>query len=89
MQMNQDVTLNINRHVLEEAANYARIKGLDLSALVESLLRKLTTEKQDTRLLPADKLDTRVQRLLGAARLGDAPVGLDGETCRNKHLEEE
>lgn len=88
--MNQDVTLNINSHVLEEATNYARIRGIDLSGLVESLLRKVTKRKHDDKILPIDKLDTRVRSLLGAARLdNDEEIGLDGEVSRSKHLEEE
>ena len=89
MQMNQDVTLHINSHVLEEATNYARTKGINLSGLVESLLRKVTGEKQGNRMLPVDKLDARVRNLLGAARVENQDVGLDGEVCRDKCLEEE
>lgn len=87
--MNQDVTLNINSHVLEEATNYARIKGIGLSDLVENLLRKVTKRKQEDKILPVEELDAKVRNLLGAARLGNTEIGIDGEISRNKRLEEE
>lgn len=85
--MNQDVTLNINSHVLEEATNYAHSKGINLSGLVENLLRKVTGQKQ--KILPVEKLDARVRNLLGAARIENQEIGLDGEMCRDKRMEEE
>ena len=75
--MNQNVTLRINSSVLEQASDYARSKGTDLSELVENLLKQVM------------KLDPRVQRLAGVVRLDEKEVGLDGEISRTKHLEEE
>ena len=39
--MNQNVTLRINSSVLEQASDYARSKGTDLSELVENLLKQV------------------------------------------------
>ena len=73
--MNQNVTLSINSNVLQQASDYARSKGTDLSELVENLLKQVTGSKQ--------------KRLVGVVRLDEKKVGLDGEINRTEHLEEE
>ena len=78
--MNRNVTLNINSHVLEQAALYAHAKGTDLSGLVETLLRKVMVTKGQRagKILPIEELDSRVQHLVGAVHLKNEEVGLDG-----------
>ena len=87
--MNQNVTLSINSNVLQQASDYARSKGTDLSELVENLLKQVTGSKQKEKIRPVSELDPRVQRLVGVVRLDEKKVGLDGEINRTDHLEEE
>ena len=87
--MNQNVTLSINSNVLQQASDYARSKGTDLSELVENLLKQVTGSKQKEKICPVSELDPRVQRLVGVVRLDEKEVGLDGEISRTEHLEEE
>jgi len=87
--MNQNVTLSINSNVLQQASDYARSKGTDLSELVENLLKQVTGSKQKEKIRPVSELDPRVQRLVGVVRLDEKKVGLDGEINRTEHLEEE
>ncbi len=87
--MNQNVTLSINSNVLQQASDYARSKGTDLSELVENLLKQVTGSKQKEKIRPVSELDPRVQRLVGVVRLDEKEVGLDGEISRTEHLEEE
>lgn len=86
--MNQNVTLNINSNLLEQATDYARSRGTDLSRLVENFLKRLVKEKtmQPTRTI--DDLDPRIRKLIGVVHLDDN-VGLNGEKARTDHLEEE
>ena len=79
--MNQDITLNINSHVLERAVIYARMKGTDLSGLVESLLKKATKEKKIERIHSIEELDPRIQQLVGVVHFDDE-VGLNGEISK-------
>ncbi|MBD8039735.1 DUF6364 family protein [Bacteroides gallinaceum] len=87
--MNQNVTLSINSNVLQQASDYARSKGTDLSELVENLLKQVTGSKQKEKIRPVSELDPRVQRLVGVVRLDEKEVGLDGEISRTEHLERE
>lgn len=87
--MNQNVTLSINSNVLQQASDYARSKGTDLSELVENLLKQVTGSKQKEKIRPVSELDPRVQRLVGVVRLDEKEVGLDGEISRAEHLERE
>lgn len=87
--MNQNVTLSINSNVLQQASDYARSKGTDLSELVENLLKQVTGSKQKEKIRPISELDPRVQRLVGVVRLDEKEVGLDGEISRTEHLERE
>lgn len=87
--MDQDITLHINSHVLEEATQYAHTKGIDLSSLVETLLRKLTKGKTVRRIRPLHQLDPRVQQLVGVVHLPADEVGLDGEVSKDLYLEKE
>lgn len=87
--MNQNVTLSINSNVLQQASDYARSKGTDLSELVENLLKQVTGSKQKEKIRPVSELDPRVQRLVSVVRLDEKKVGLDGEISRTEHLEEE
>lgn len=50
--MNQNVTLSINSNVLQQASDYARSKGTDLSELVENLLKQVTGSKQKEKSAP-------------------------------------
>ena len=84
--MNQNVTLSINSNVLQQASDYARSKGTDLSELVENLLKQVTGSKQKEKIRPVSELDPRVQRLVGVVRLDEKEVGLDGEISRTEHL---
>ena len=85
--MNQNVTLSINSNVLQQASDYARSKGTDLSELVENLLKQVTGSKQKEKIRPVSELDPRVQRLVGVVRLDEKEVGRDGEISRTEHLE--
>lgn len=87
--MNQNVTLSINSNVLQQASDYARSKGTDLSELVENLLKQVTGSKQKEKIRPVSELDPRVQRLVGVVCLDEKEVGLDGEISRTEHLERE
>ena len=87
--MDQDITLHINSHVLEEATLYARTKGIDLSSLVENLLRKLTKSKRTECIRPLHQLDPRVQQLVGVVPLSGDEVGLDGDHSKDIYLEKE
>ena len=87
--MNQNVTLSINSNLLQQASDYARSKGTDLSELVENLLKQVTGSKQKEKIRPVSELDPRVQRLVGVVRLDEKEVGLDGEISRTEHLERE
>ena len=62
--MNQNVTLRINSSVLEQASDYARSKGTDLSELVENLLKQVMKKNPKSKIRPVSELDPRVQRLV-------------------------
>ena len=85
--MNQDITLNINSHVLERAVIYARMKGTDLSGLVENLLKKATKEKKIERIHSIEELDPRIQQLVGVVHFDDE-VGLNGEISKEEYLKQ-
>ena len=71
---------------------YAREKGTDISGLVESLLKKITNEKESKRtddILPIQALDPFVQNLVGVVHFNDSEVGLDGEISKAEYLEKE
>ena len=80
--MNQNVTLRINSSVLEQASDYARSKGTDLSELVENLLQQVMKKNPKSKIRPVSELGPRVQRLVGVVRLDEKEVGLDGEISR-------
>lgn len=86
--MNQNVTLNINSSLLEQATAYARARGTDLSGLVEGFLKRIVKEKPAQPARTVDDLDPRIRKLIGVVRL-DGSVGLNGEQARAEHLEEE
>ena len=90
--MNQSITLNINSHVLQQATTYAQERGMDISGLVESLLKKITKEKENkptNTILPLQALDPFVQNLIGVVHINDKEVGLDGETRKSEYLKKE
>ena len=66
--MNQNVTLRINSSVLEQASDYARSKGTDLSELVENLLKQVMKKNPKSKIRPVSELGPRVQRLVGVVR---------------------
>ena len=74
--MNQNVTLRINSSVLEQASDYARSKGTDLSELVENLLKQVMKKNPKSKIRPVSELGPRVQRLVGVVRLDEKEVGL-------------
>lgn len=51
--MNQNVTLRINSSVLEQASDYARSKGTDLSELVENLLKQVMKKNPKSKSAPS------------------------------------
>lgn len=79
--MNQNVTLQINSTLLEQATAYARSMGTDLSGLVEGFLRRITKDKSVDKIRTIDDLDPRVRSLIGVVHL-DEEVGLNGEKAR-------
>lgn len=45
--MKGNMVLNINERTLREALDYAKIKGIDLSAMVEKFLLKFISGKEN------------------------------------------
>ncbi len=51
--MNTKLTLNVDRRVIERAKEYAKLRKISLSKLIESYLSSLTTnKKQDIEITP-------------------------------------
>ena len=66
--MNTKLTLTIEKEVIEQAKQYASMKGKSLSELVENYF-KFLTENQGNE--PAETVSPRVQKLKGILKVND------------------
>lgn len=53
--MNTKLTLQLNKDVIEQAKEYAKNQNTSLSKLIESILSKLVTEKEESTISPLVK----------------------------------
>lgn len=77
--MDAQITLNLNKEILDEAKNYAKERGVSLSQIIESYLSILIQNKDDEGFSPA------VKKLSGI--LSESQIA-EGKTGYGSHLKE-
>ncbi|MCB9321371.1 MAG: hypothetical protein H6570_18980 [Lewinellaceae bacterium] len=77
--MNTKLTLTIEKEIIEEAKEYAKVKGQSLSDLVENYFKLITKESRE---IKPKQLSPRIQRLRGILKV-------DKDFDYKKDLEEE
>ncbi len=81
----ETLQINLNRDIVEEAALYARQKGLDLSSMIEDYLVRIVNSTKTERV--GKNVPDVILSLLGAGE----PVSdddINGRKAFYKHLEE-
>jgi hypothetical protein len=81
--MDTKLTLKLDKHIIERAKEYAALRNLSLSRLVEEYFQKLTTEEEFKQ-----KLSPKIRKLSGILKGKDLHYKSDVESIlRKKHLD--
>lgn len=80
--MNTKLTLSLEKEVIEQAKIYAKGTGRSLSEMVENYFKSLVEKSNKDNFKKEDKIDERLQRLVGIIEL---PQDFDIKKAREEH----
>lgn len=83
--MNTKLTLSLEKEVIEQAKIYAKGTGRSLSEMVENYFKSLVEKQNKNNFKEEDKIDARLQRLVGIIEL---PEDFDLKKAREEHYKE-